>query len=127
MSARRQLIAALSEDSYGGIATLHDVERAEQLVNAYRDEVLAESSTASWTVAPADTNRRAHLLHEMALGDRWKSGDVVRWYATRGLTGLGVRAARHDLAILRDSGAITQHDEKGVRLYTRNIQKGSRP
>jgi DNA-binding transcriptional ArsR family regulator len=73
-----------------------------------------------------DTNRRAHLLHEMALGARWKSGDVVRWYQAQGLTGLGVRAARHDLAILRDSGAITEHDEKGVRFYTLNSQKGSR-
>jgi DNA-binding transcriptional ArsR family regulator len=123
VSARRQIIAALSEDSHGGIATLHDVERAEQLVDAYRAEVLAEASTAG----PADTNRRARLLHEIAFdGGRWKSGDVVRWYQTRGLTGLGVRTARHDLAILRDSGAITQHDEKGVRFYTRNIQKGSR-
>jgi DNA-binding transcriptional ArsR family regulator len=72
-----------------------------------------------------DTNRRAHLLHEMALGARWKSGDVVRWYEAQGLTGLGVRAARHDLAVLRDSGAITEHDEKGVRFYTRNPRKDS--
>jgi hypothetical protein len=42
MSARRQIIAALSEDSYGGIATLQDVQRAEQLVDAHRAEVLAE-------------------------------------------------------------------------------------
>ena len=43
MSARRQIIAALSEDSHGGIATLHDVDRAEQLVDAHRVEVLAEA------------------------------------------------------------------------------------
>lgn len=42
MSARRHLIAALSEDSMGGIATLADVEHAEQLVDAHRAEVLTE-------------------------------------------------------------------------------------
>lgn len=90
---------------------------------AAREEATAEAAPAT----PTDTNRRARLLHEMAYdGGRWKSGDVVRWYETQGLTGLGVRAARHDLAILRDSGAITQHDEKGVRFYTLNSQKGSR-
>jgi len=75
-----------------------------------------------------DTNRRARLLHEIAFdGGRWKSGDVVRWYETQGLTGLGTRAARHDLAVLRDSGALTQHDEKGVRFYTLNSRKDVRP
>jgi hypothetical protein len=43
MSARRQIIAALSEDSTGGIATLHDVAHAEQLVDAHRTEVLREA------------------------------------------------------------------------------------
>ncbi|MDX2513901.1 hypothetical protein PV355_01800 [Streptomyces stelliscabiei] len=42
MNARRQIIAALSEDSLGGIATLQDVAHAEQLVDAHRAEVLAE-------------------------------------------------------------------------------------
>lgn len=42
MNARRQIIAALSEDSHGGIATLADVTRAEQLVDAHRAEVLRE-------------------------------------------------------------------------------------
>lgn len=46
MSARRQLIAALSEDSMGGIATLQDVDHAEQLVDAYRAEVLAADGQA---------------------------------------------------------------------------------
>jgi hypothetical protein len=46
MSARRKLIAALSEDSLGGIATLADVDHAEQLVNAHRAEVLAEDGQA---------------------------------------------------------------------------------
>ncbi|MFF4752683.1 hypothetical protein ACWD5R_11295 [Streptomyces sp. NPDC002514] len=44
MSARRQIIAALSEDSMGGIATLEDVARAEQLVDAHRAEVLREAA-----------------------------------------------------------------------------------
>lgn len=42
MNARRKLIAALSEDSLGGIATLQDVDHAEQLVNAHRAEILRE-------------------------------------------------------------------------------------
>lgn len=42
MSARRQIIAALSEDSMGGIATLQDVEHAEQLVDALVAERDAE-------------------------------------------------------------------------------------
>ncbi|GGV69033.1 hypothetical protein GCM10010294_25390 [Streptomyces griseoloalbus] len=44
MSARRQIIAALSEDSHGGIATLSDVDHAEQLADAHRAEVLAEGA-----------------------------------------------------------------------------------
>ena len=48
MSARRKLIAALSEDSLGGIATLQDVDHAVQLVDAHATEVLAEA------VNPAD-------------------------------------------------------------------------
>jgi hypothetical protein len=43
VSARRQIIAALSEDSMGGIATLHDVAHAEQLVDAHRTEVIAKA------------------------------------------------------------------------------------
>lgn len=43
MSVRRQIIAALSEDSLGGIATLQDVAHAEQLVDAHRAEVLAKA------------------------------------------------------------------------------------
>jgi hypothetical protein len=160
MSVRRQIIAALSEDSLGGIATLHDVAHAEQLVDALVVEVRREdaalldsldgefpnaregfragvhyaslrlkaaadatgeeASAQAPTATPTDTNRRARLLHEITFdGGRWKSGDVARWYQTQGLTGLDVRTARHDLATLRDSGAITQHDTAGVRFYTR--------
>ena len=42
MNARRQIIAALSEDSYGGIAALSDVDHAVQLVDSHAAEVLAE-------------------------------------------------------------------------------------
>lgn len=41
MSVRRRIIAALSEDSLGGIATLSDVDEAVQLVDAHAAEVLA--------------------------------------------------------------------------------------
>lgn len=71
-----------------------------------------------------DTNRRARLLSEISLGGQWKTGTVIAWYERHGLTNFGVRAARQDLAILRDSGAITQHDEKGVRYFTL-ARKGS--
>jgi hypothetical protein len=51
MSARRQIIAALSEDSLGGIATLADVAHAEQLVDAHRAEVFAEAAEAVDAIA----------------------------------------------------------------------------
>jgi hypothetical protein len=59
MSARRQIIAALSEDSMGGIATLHDVAHAEQLVDAVVAEALAEkgllpkADVVTWLVKKA--------------------------------------------------------------------------
>lgn len=43
MNARRVIVARLSEDSMGGIATLQDVEDAEQLVDA----VVAEELNAA--------------------------------------------------------------------------------
>jgi len=59
MSARRKLIAELSEDSLGGIATLQDVDRAEKLVDAYRAEVLAEAKTevVGWLIKKAREHR----------------------------------------------------------------------
>ncbi|QJT04404.1 hypothetical protein G9272_32320 [Streptomyces asoensis] len=60
MSARRQIIAALSEDSHGGIATLHDVDRAETLVTAHRAEVLAEGAALLRRQSDARTGRTAH-------------------------------------------------------------------
>lgn len=55
MSVRRQIIAALSEDSLGGIATLQDVAHAERLVDAHRAEVLAEAKNevVAWLVKKA--------------------------------------------------------------------------
>jgi hypothetical protein len=44
MSARRELVRRLSEDSLGGIATLHDVTDAERALDAFRAEVLAEAA-----------------------------------------------------------------------------------
>lgn len=103
-----------------------DFDRGRRATVGWVVEELREKATAeAATATPTDTNRRARLLHEMAYaGGRWKSGDVVRWYHTQGLTGLGAGTARHDLAVLRDSGAITQHDETGVRFYTLNNRKG---
>lgn len=46
MSARRQIITVLSKARPGGVATLADVAHAEQLVDAYRAEVLAEVMAA---------------------------------------------------------------------------------
>lgn len=81
-------------------------------------EGIEEKSSREAIATPTDTNRRARLLHEIARGGRWKSGGVVRWYRVNGFTNLGVRAARFDLATLRDSGALVQHEEKGVRYFT---------
>jgi hypothetical protein len=86
-----------------------------------------EFSAAPCPAFAADTARRAHLLADMTkVGGRWKSGSVARWYEQHGYAGLGVRAARHDLAVLRDSGALVQHDEKGVRYFTAARSGGSR-
>lgn len=55
MSARRQIIAALSEDSLGGIATLQDVDRATALVDA----VVAEALRHAADLAEQRTGSRA--------------------------------------------------------------------
>ncbi|MGW0131944.1 hypothetical protein [Streptomyces sp. NPDC003299] len=82
---------------------------------------------ADATPASADTARRAHLLHTITTqGGRWKTSTVARWYEANGYTGLRFRAARHDLAVLRDAGALVQHDEKGVRFYTVDRQGARR-
>lgn len=101
-----------------------DLAEAQRVLNGHEDW-RKKATAAAATATPTDTNRRARLLNEMAYdGGRWKSGDVVVWYQTQGLTGLGANTARRDLAALRDSGAITQHDAKGVRFYTLTTTKG---
>lgn len=126
----RYVEALRSADMYALVQRRDDLVRFAKAVIAVADDETNPVYRSGYDTGfihgggASDTNRRARLLNEMAAGGRWKSGDVVRWYQTRGLSGLGVRAARHDLAILRDSGAITQHDEKGVRFYTRSVRKG---
>ena len=65
LSARRQLIAALSEDSFGGIATLSDVDRAERLADAHAAEVLAAvtdpaDAATSYAVRPCICEETPH-------------------------------------------------------------------
>jgi hypothetical protein len=67
MSARRQIIAALSEDSMGGIATLDDVAHAEQLVDAHRTEVLVE--VTAWLVKKAREFHVSSRKREREQGD----------------------------------------------------------
>ena len=67
MSARRQIVAALSEDSLGGIATLQDVDRAEALVDAHRAEVLAE--VTAWLIKKAREFHVRSRKQERAQGD----------------------------------------------------------
>lgn len=122
----RYVEALRGADTYAQLTDPRDLDRLARAAIAVADHETDPVYRSGYDTGfmhgggASETNRRARLLHEMALGARWKSGDVARWYETQGLTGLGVRAARHDLAILRDSGAITQHDEKGVRFYTCN-------
>jgi hypothetical protein len=69
VSARRQIIAALSEDSHGGIATLHAVERAEQLVDAHRAECIGHA-VARLRAIPVTCTA---LTGPVWYGDGWKS------------------------------------------------------
>ncbi|MFK0018256.1 hypothetical protein [Streptomyces sp. NPDC090798] len=73
MSARRQIIAALSEDSMGGIATLHDVAHAEQLVDAHRTEVLAKAIGRLRAIPVTCTA----LTGPVWYGDGWNSAITV--------------------------------------------------
>ncbi|MET8694786.1 hypothetical protein ABZV65_19835 [Streptomyces bauhiniae] len=83
------------------------------LLDAYRDEILAAARPT------VDASRQHQLLADMKPGVHYKAGTVAHWYRENGYTGLGIRAARHDLTILRDTGHLTQHDTKGVRYYLR--------
>jgi hypothetical protein len=73
MSARRQIIAALSEDSMGGIATLHDVAHAEQLVDAHRTEVIAKAIGRLRAIPVTCTA----LTGPVWYGDGWNSAITV--------------------------------------------------
>ncbi|MFD4257775.1 hypothetical protein ACFWR9_09085 [Streptomyces sp. NPDC058534] len=107
---------SMYEDDARAFLAEHDAHiRAEALAESVPPPALA-----------ADTTRRAHLLHAISAGGRWKSGAVVLWYERNNYAGLGVRAARHDLAILCDSGALVQHDEKGVRWFSAAREGGGR-
>jgi hypothetical protein len=127
----RYITALRDADTYAQLTDRRDLVRLAEAViavaNDETDPVYRSGYTTGYMHAGGNTNRRARLLNEISLGGRWKSGDVVAWYERHGLTGFGVHAARQDLAILRDSGAITQHDEKGVRFYTLNSRKDGRP
>jgi hypothetical protein len=90
------------------------------------DDAQARTEITEPHASAVDTNRRAHLLHAIAQGGRWKSGTVTRWYQEHGYTGLDVHTARRDLAVLRESGAIVQHDEKGVRWFSLARRGGGR-
>ncbi|WP_030917490.1 hypothetical protein [Streptomyces sp. NRRL B-24720] len=84
MSARRELIRRLSEDSLGGIATLHDVTDAEQLLDSYRAEAIADrdAQIIAWLVKKAgeegtsnkERRTRADVLFRMA--DKLSRGAV---------------------------------------------------
>lgn len=70
MNARRQIIAALSEDSHGGIATLEDVTRAEQLVGVHRIEVLREASAVAIAERLTDdTGQPEDVAYNQAIDD----------------------------------------------------------
>ncbi|MET7321470.1 hypothetical protein [Streptomyces sp. NPDC005549] len=114
------------ETPEGALATRTGLLRAALILDERADTIEPKTSTAPPPALAADTTRRAHLLHAIHGGGRWKSGTVAHWYANNGYTGLGLRAARHDLAVLRDSGALVQHDEKGVRYFTAARPGGSR-
>jgi hypothetical protein len=81
MSVRRQIIAALSEDSLGGIATLADVDHAEQLVNALVAEVRRED-------AERLLNERRNHAHRAIFCDGIKhaADTLARWADTTDTT-----------------------------------------
>ncbi|NJP71934.1 hypothetical protein [Streptomyces sp. C1-2] len=67
MSARQRLVAALVQYRPGGrLATLADVEHAEQLVDAYRAEVLAEGFPPLWVADYDSAPLTLHLTNEAA-------------------------------------------------------------
>ncbi|MFE2311614.1 hypothetical protein ACFXC8_00185 [Streptomyces sp. NPDC059441] len=103
MSARRQIIAALSEDSLGGIATLEDVAHAEQLVDAHRTEVLAEVTT--WLI------KKAREFHVSSRKKEREQGDTCAVLASKIARG----AVRPDNLLMLPSAGFFEVD----RTYQR--------
>ncbi|CAL9303072.1 hypothetical protein [Streptomyces sp. SudanB91_2054] len=120
-AAREDAVAALieaAELSPEHAEALYERARSIAKAPTWPDHnQLGKSSRTPADATPVDTNRRARLLAEISKGGRWKSGDVVRWYKANDLR-LGIHVARRDLKALRESGALAQHDQKGVRFYT---------
>jgi DNA-binding transcriptional ArsR family regulator len=113
----------------GALGTRTGLLRAALILDERADAIGEKSSPAGADATPTttDTARRAHLLHTITTqGGHWKSGTVARWYEAHGYNGLRLRAARHDLAVLRDAGALIQHDDKGVRYFTAAREGGRR-
>ncbi|MFF4552776.1 hypothetical protein [Streptomyces sp. NPDC001422] len=122
MSARRQLIAALSEDGLGGIATLHDVERAEKLVDA----AVAEAVAAELRAVAADLENRVRAGGPRARGLAFaraiviaraegESVDSPRKFANHYAAAEKLRAQPgvwlpvHDYALKGSADAIARH------------------
>ncbi|MDX2763371.1 hypothetical protein PV729_45555 [Streptomyces europaeiscabiei] len=113
MNVRRQIIAALSEDSLGGIATLQDVAHAEQLVDAHRAQVLNEAAD----YVEQRRLARADIVTDFDRGRRAAEGCVVE--ELRELAGAGQEATA--------AAATATPDEKFFvpgRTYTRTLGPG---
>lgn len=123
MSARRQIIAALSEDSTGGIATLADVARAEQLVDAYRAEILAELREA--------TRRRKRVSHKAVAAQlRTQPGEwaPVGDYSSTSAAGIVHHIQNAYLVAYDPAGAFearTELVDEGTRVHARYVGAAS--
>ncbi|MFJ6073644.1 hypothetical protein ACIQFU_22855 [Streptomyces sp. NPDC093065] len=130
---RAEALTALAEKLDGRLKlTAHKTVSKDAIRRFLELEASAARAAINTETAPAapapdpevaaDTTRRAQLLYAMAAqGGHWKSGTVVRWYKANGYQGLGIPAARRDLATLRDRGHIHQHDNAGCRFFTTSL------
>lgn len=74
MSARRRIVAALSEDSMGGIATLQDVDHAEHLVDAHAAEVRRQDAARLLDARARHASRAVFcdgIAHAAGLLQQW--------------------------------------------------------
>ncbi|MBZ6085871.1 hypothetical protein KVH15_33350 [Streptomyces olivaceus] len=104
-----QVAAYYGQASGIGPGSAQMVREAARTVRGLAGE---KSSPTGADATPNNTDiaRRAHLLADMARdGGHWPFGRVVAWYGATGYEGLGPRAARQDLAVLRDGGHIDQY------------------